>query len=321
MGGFPPDIRRGFEESKRDIRSTIKKRDLRSFIKKIQGEIADLRRKYGLKVPNSQLVGVLELSEKAPEGNKLLVPKHVLDKMFSRYGLTMPDYNTYPAHAWISFPRTVYGRTEVVTIEVVMYETMCALFTLYRERLTVIQRRDSTKKEVKTSAALHRAAVSAAFYFLESYLNGIAFEYYVAHKESLDEKTRAILTEWDFTGGRTKYVNLRDKLLQYPRIICGVPHPPLQESNCDPLRYTLDKAKTLRDAIVHAAPMPLDGGTHDAKEIEILRGTEPQMLEEVVDNIIKLVRVIETTIRGDDKHLHWLLPRGSDGLFPEETFS
>ena len=193
------------------------------------------------------------------------------------------------------------------------------MFNLAEDRFITLNRRTDSKRTIKTAEALWRAAASTAFYCVEAYLNGLAFDYYTANEPRLDEDTKRLLTEWDTVQKRFKPVRLRDKLLQYPRIICGTAHPPLQENSCPEMAFFMGRAKLLRDAVVHASPKPNLSAVGDAKESLFLSLDFPET-ERIVDNTVALIRKIEIAVHGDESRIGWLCGRGPDGLFPDAAF-
>jgi hypothetical protein len=108
---------------------------------------------------------------------------------------------------------------------------MCAVFNLM---LDIEPERDKAvaappsigKRTVKTSNALRRAVLVTALHFVEAYLNGLAFDHLARNATSLDEKTKALLSERREGGTGRKYLSLREKALKYPRIVMGLDHPP-----------------------------------------------------------------------------------------------
>jgi hypothetical protein len=139
-------------------------------------------------------------------------------------------------------------------------------------------------------------------------------------KRKLSEKESDLLTEWDTLRNKTSYVSLRNKLLHYPRIILNLDHPPLQESNCEPLNFLMEEVKSLRDAIVHASPIsPGEIVVISDKELALFF-LDQQLVNRIVDQTIVLVRIIEKQVRDHDHFLDWLLER-ENGRFPERAFA
>ena len=181
-------------------------------------------------------------------------------------------------------------------------------------------RPESTKMMVKESNGLKHACVTAAFYFAEAYLNGIAFDFYVDNEKSLSEKEVELLTEWDARKKRPRHLGLRDKFLQYSRIITKSQQPPLREDNCPELEFFLTRAKLLRDSVVHASPK-LEPDLFEPIKEKSFHNPQMTACEEVVDKTIVLVRKVEVTVRGNDGRLDWLKDRGAEGFFDESVFS
>ena len=174
--------------------------------------------------------------------------------------------------------------------------------------------------QLKQRGALKRAVVTGAFYFVESYLNGLAYDFLATTKRTLSEKELVMMTEWHTVRAEPRYVRFRDKLLHYPRIILDLEHPPLQENNCEPLAFLLDQIKRLRDAIVHASPVTFSGNdAMSAKEFAVF-DMDQRVTDEIVDQTIALVRLLEKSVRGHDDFLDWLVERDG-GRFPEAAFS
>ena len=204
-------------------------------------------------------------------------------------------------------------------LEAVLYEDMCALFNIARE--SHLQRReDESAKTLKRRLALQRATVVAAFNVIEAYLNGIAFNHVELHPEQIDEESKIMLTEWDSARNRARYISLRDKLLHYPKLIMNLEHPPLQESNCYEMKFLLEAAKALRDAIVHASPA-LTVATLEAEKEVAVHGVEFETVERVVDAVVALIRKLEEAVNDSDQRVRqWLLGRSPDGFFPDTAF-
>jgi len=105
--------------------------------------------------------------------------------------------------------------------------------------------------DLKRRSFYFRTAVLSAFYFVEAFLNGMAFDFYYRNSASVSEEDRAFLLEEPGATGRGGFVSFEKKVTQYLKVILGTPHPPLSASNCAPLKFMLTEAKELRDSIVH----------------------------------------------------------------------
>lgn len=312
------DDKKKFDNGKINI-NKLNEAQLVNFIEEIKSEIAKLRNKFGIRVDNNLLV---ELAEKILGGDKnkvTYISKIILEIYFKRYELIMPRFNQLPLHARIAIDpgyfRQKHPEVDFFILEAAIYEDMCNLFNLAKNIYAKLEFKNEYKKEIKTYHSLSRATIVTSFNFLEAYLNGIAYDYYYINHHNLDDKTKMILTEYDHLHNKQKFISLREKILQYPKIIIGSAHPPLQESNCKELAYVLENAKIMRDSIVHASAIP---GTE--KKEDKLFHIDFNDTENIVDNIIILIKKIEQTIEGNLDYLFWLYERNSNGLFPEEVF-
>ena len=317
------DLKKQIDLAKERI-AQLKKSELQSYINKTKQEINKLRSHLGVKVPNSVLVELLTMAEGTTKGTLIWLPKYGIKNLFAYYERAFPGFETFPEHICIGVDagtlRRQQGPVELSLLEAILFEDMYALFNLSKEHHTKLDRLNDSKRLFKTSYALCLATITSAFYFVEAYLNGIAFDYYIANEAKLDDQTKMILTEWNPTMNRPRYLTLRDKALQYPRIILGSINPPLQESNCPELAFIIGRATFLRNAVVHASPK-LNLETFVIEKQQVLSNIDFGEVERIVDNAATLVRKLETAVRGDDKRLFWLHERGPDGFFPEAVFN
>jgi hypothetical protein len=302
----------------------LKKAEVRKRNHILEAKISEIRKVFGAQVPNSVFVQLSERARAVP-GKDFLVPKFLVRNYFLSYGKVFPNFDLLPEHASIGFhdgtERESVGEIEVYLLEAKLYEDMCGLFNLAKEiagRVSV-HTQGKSKTDSKKLEACCRATTTSAFYFVESYLNGLAYDHYVTHMKTLDEKNKQILTEWDIQKDCPRYLSLREKILQYPRIILGSIHPPFQENNCVEVKFLLERVKVLRDAIAHPSPGPNLIKMEPGKERELFNA-EFNEVEPIVDNSIALVRKIERLIRGDELRLDWLHERGGDGFFPDTVF-
>lgn len=317
------DIRKEISISKNNIARIKNKNIALKNFHKLDAEVTNLRTKYGIKVNGNELIKLVEKAENAEKGSILLVPKSIIGEAFSNYKAALPDFDTFPEHMRIGIDvgiiRERQGTVELFLLETILFEDMCAIFNLSKEYAQKASGTMTAKKLTKIANSLYRATVTTAFFFVEAYLNGLAADYYSKNRDRLDAKTKALLTEWDSVQKKNKYLSLRDKALQYPRIILGTQHSPLQENNCQELKFMVNKAKDLRDAIVHASALPDLESYNQEKESVVFNINYAEVVQ-VVDNAIALVRRLETTIYGNDKRLFWLIDRNAGGIFPETVF-
>ena len=315
-------IRKNFGSSAKTI-SSLNKNGLHDFITKIKGEISKLRKHYGVKVPNSTILELVEKAKSVPKKKLLLIPKYILNDIFSRYSNVIPGFNEFPNHMRIGLDLGVFrkkqGSVELYLLEAIIFENMCALFNLLKRYQSKKLKDDAPKKDIKTYNALQKSTVVFAFFFVESYLNGIAFDFYSKNENLLDDKTKTLLTEWDSDKKRRLNLSLREKILKYPRIIKGLEHPPVQESNSVEFDFIVNKAKLFRDSIVHASPK-CDLKNYDPVKEKLFFDMNIDDVEQTVDHSIRLVERIEKEINGTTDRLWWLCKRSCNGSFPESVF-
>ncbi|PYS00562.1 MAG: hypothetical protein DMG16_15195 [Acidobacteria bacterium] len=108
---------------------------------------------------------------------------------------------------------------------------------------------------------------------------------------------------------------LRDKLLQYPKLITNAVHPPLQESNCPSLKTVLQFVKDVRDAVTHPKLGLGISDTLEAKE-QALHDLDFAQVELIVDASVDLARALSKTIGYSEQMIFWLIHRDGDGYFP-----
>lgn len=297
------------------------KKELREFTDKIKSEISRMRNLYGVKVPNSFMVDILEdiKSEVLKNEKKICyVAKFKLKEIFKNYHKAMLDFNELPEHSKIGIDIGLIRKkpeVESFILEAAIFEDMCAIFNLLKQKLTEYDINKMRKVDIKTIVALMRTVVLTSFNFIEAYLNGIASDFFFANFNELDDDTRIILTEWDHIKSKPRYLSLRDKALKYIRIACKMSYPPLQENNCEELAFIIERVKDIRDSIVHPSSIHALGN----KEVEILRLTMDEV-EGIIDTSIKLVQKIEQLVYGNNNRKRWIFERAEDGFFPEEAF-
>jgi hypothetical protein len=293
-------------------------RELKNLIASLRSNIEAMRLQFGIKLDRDQLLRLMDHIQQTTEpGYACYVPVWKLSEWLSKY-----DALQLQPHWRISIDPHGIGRNdpggfEVRALEVTMFEDMASLFNLAREaymRNSAQQR--APKSELKRAVALYRATASAAFYFIESFMNELAADYVWTHRGQISPGDLIFLTEWDEQRQRQKFVSMRDKLVLYPRIIAGSQYP-LDEGNCAELKFIVGKAKDLRDSIVHASTAKRDEAEEYEKESAIMR-LRYQAVEEIVDAAVALIRKIQTATSKVD--LPWLIGRGVDGFFPGRVF-
>lgn len=303
-------------------RATLKaanKQKMKVSINIASNRLTKLRRETGANFPIGTYTQFLR-NHIYPEGKVLLLQ---LITLFSKYpGIADALSNDeVPIHASVELDcQGKYedsGGFQYRILEAMLFEDMCSFWNEACVILTT-DKLHSKKRNIKRLHSCYRAAVSSTFYMVEAYCNGIANEVMLTRSDELTEKERQLLTGWDAKQDRSRYLTVRDKLLQYPRLFLRALAPPIQENNSAELAYFLSRAKEFRDAIVHANPAH-DYKTLGPKKTQTFENLNHAECAKVVDCSISVVDQVVTAI-GRRKAAFWLQKRRSDGLFDESVF-
>jgi hypothetical protein len=132
--------------------------------------------------------------------------------------------------------------------EAMLYEDMALSFNealLLQPKLPK-QRPKSAVIEAKKLNMYLRTSLLSAFYFVEAYLNGIAFDFEYTNKSRLTAEQQDMLLEWDSQRNKRAFVSFERKVVEYPKLILGTKHPPLTVTNCPSLSSLWCKSGYLR---------------------------------------------------------------------------
>jgi hypothetical protein len=178
------------------------KGELRDYIEKVRTHISELRSRYGVKAPPSVLIKFLEDAESAPPGQVTFPTVTEMRSYFHDYAKVWPDSEHLPAHTRIIFDAHGSGPNGqpiigIRLLEASIYEDMAALWNLLHER-SVWHYPEATQTQRKTHHALCRSTLATVIYFVEAYLNGLAFDHLVRHAGSVSDEEKSILSDWDF---------------------------------------------------------------------------------------------------------------------------
>jgi hypothetical protein len=208
--------------------------ELRLVVTALRENTQQMRAALGVKLDQAALLALLDHLQNFTEGGcACYVPVWKISEWLSKY-----DTFGLDPHSRISIDPHCIGRDypggfELRQLEVTLFEDMASLFNLAREKyIQTAAMREQAKVERKRAVALYRAAVSAAFYFVECFMNELAADYVWRNRPRISAHDMAYLTEWDDQRQRARFVSTRDKLVIYPRIITGSQYPLLDEGNC-----------------------------------------------------------------------------------------
>ncbi len=152
-----------------------------------------------------------------------------------------------------------------------------------------------------------RSLTAAVFNFLEAYLNGLAYDCFVIHHDTLPIDDHDILAEWDSKRKKRKYVSFDRKLFEYPKIVARVEGKVVDLSGFAPAHFLARDGKDLRDALTHPSPY-LDPATTDYKKSMLFVSLNLPAVEKLVDAAKEYVLNVETHLGHDTKvTVHYLL--------------
>lgn len=326
-----PELRESATTAVRDTESMAPRR-LREVALGVEREVRRLRRHLGTKTSQGELIAFLAHAEKGPSGNIAFIPKLWLAAQCRHYARVAPSFDLAPAHAWIGLNpgvMAVRGTWEMRLLDATMYEDMATLYNAAASQREAAEGRGvgGEKQALKARDALCRATVMAAFNFVESYLNGMAFDCLARYGDQLSPREVEVLVEWDDTRGRRRYQRFRDKVLQYPKIALRAAEPPLDETRSPALRYILAQAKDIRDAVAHPSPRVGRLVTAESEAFEefdkesIVYAVSWETADQVARNAVTLVRELESAVTGSLEAVDWLMDVAEDGRFPDASFS
>jgi len=263
-------------------------------------------------------------SDSRSEKGVMHLPKWYIDKsLFTNFSGDSDLWQSFPPHTYIALDYLgEYKRAEIRwhLPEAVLYEDMCLAFNAAWELRATQNERPVNTIKCKTRDLSLRTAVLSAFYFVEAYLNGVAFDYDYRNGAKLSQDDRDLLLEWNFTNQKEQWVNFKKKLYQYPKLILGLPAPIFTETNCLEAKTLLTEAKNIRDSIVHQSPK-LNPVTDEADKVKWMLQLRINEAAEVVDAAVALVKKINAALKTDGINLHWLYDRDpKTGVFPPESF-
>lgn len=158
-----------------------------------------------------------------------MLPKFEIDKRFANYTDNWIPWDTYPPPVLIHLDFTGNSHRpkqfDWTLPEASLYEDMCIAYNEALDAHKIAPALTVPVRQAKLVDFCLRAAVLSAFYFVEAYLNGVAFDYWVRHLENISDEDFELLLEWNGKLGKEKWISLRDKLYKYPRAILGLQHP------------------------------------------------------------------------------------------------
>lgn len=296
--------------------SGAKSKNVKSEIERVKGIIVTHKKQFGVEIGAPSLRALAQQTRT----DSLYIPKFVVESWVKRYDLIIKEWPKFPSHIQIEFTREELRMRNSYLIEALLYKDMALLYNKAIQQREGVDESTSIKAELLYESTLYRSAIIAAFNFVEAYLNGLAADYFYSKKGKVSDADAEKLFEIKIEGKTQSFLSLRRKILEYPKIILGLKHPPIQESNCKEMEVFLDKCRLLRDSIVHPSSLP-DPKSFIPKKETAFWSLDKDQCCVVIDTAINLVRRIEKEIHGSDERLFWMQSRCKQtGLFDKTVF-
>lgn len=239
-------------------------------------------------------------------------PKWFIDsRLFSSYEKVFPPWRKIQPHCMVHIDFDG-SDLDIYLPEGTLYEDMCLA---YNQAFELIEGR--TKREVKAQAFYIRTTIISAFNFVESFLNGLAFDFVTTCRRTLSDPERDLLNEWDSKRKRQRYVKFRDKAVQYPKIVLNRKVPPFTEDTCPPLAKLLANIR-FRDAVVHSSPKLMNDDIEKMRDLIEMQLSDATV---VADSAVEFVKLLDQKIHNGKYDYTWLIGRSPNGCFPAEVFA
>lgn len=248
-------------------------------------------------------------------------------ELFSNFCGGHSGWETFPPHTrlqvhfdWVVSEPIIF---HFQLPEAMLYEDMALAYNLAQETETQASQATGPggNVDVKKHYLHLRTALLSAFYFVEAYLNGVAYDFYYKHKGTLSIKERDLLLEWDSQRNKRSLVSFGKKINEYPKIILKCQQPPLTFGNSDCLKVLLSEGKEMRDSIVHQSSKTVDLAKLPEK-VKWLLSIQFDSVTPVVDAAVGFTKELNALLGKDGLPLDWLYSRDSQtGRFPPESFA
>jgi hypothetical protein len=246
--------------------------------------------------------------------------------LFSNFCGGNPTWKAFPPHlrlqAHINWTVSELCIFHFELPEAMLYEDMPLAYNLAHDTRTQASQASGPggNIDVKKHYLHLRTALLSAFYFVEAYLNGIAYDYWYKKRTSLSTNDQDLLLEWDSQRHRRSLVSFEKKINEYPKIILNCQHPPLTVTNSKSLNLLLGDGKEMRDSVVHQSSKTLDISKVPDK-VKWMQSIRFEPVTQVVDAAVGFVKEMNGLLGNDGLLLDWMYLRDPQaGTFPPEAF-
>ena len=170
----------------------------------IKTDVEQVRGHFGAIAPDSTYRELQREAMAAPSGRVYINKLRIRRELFSRYEQSLPRWPHIKDHAFIVFDPEMGQANSVFEMDGQLFHD--AQFLL--QKIRTLSSGKSKQRYLPYSAhrvlhSLMRQTVMALFTFLEAYLNGIAFDCFQEHHDTLSLDDHDFLGEWNTAQKRT----------------------------------------------------------------------------------------------------------------------
>lgn len=277
----------------------------------IKKDISEARAQYGAIAPDSTFRKLLA-DARARLGYAYL-PKIFIDKkLFTRYDRVFSRWPYVPLHGFVVFDgQTNCSMNQIFTLEGALYDDITILLERARGAHKGIDTKDFRLRPPEDQRALlaflHSTAV-AIFHFLESYLNGLAYDCFQTYHDALPLDDHDLLAEWDSARKRVRFVSFETKIYKYPMIVGRLTGSSVNPTMLSAAPLLVDFGKQLRDALTHPTPH-VDPRSGEQVRVALVASTNLPMVEHILAAAKEYVLQVERALgRDPEKTMPWFIP-------------
>ena len=266
----------------RETLATLNRASRLRFRASLCADLKEIRKCYGALASNSQFREVLTRAKQSP-GYTYLFKHFIENVLFRRYERVFPRWPFMPSHALV----VLDGQTQKPKHSVYLPEAEFfadALHMLEQAKLFhkgIDDFRERSAQNQKLLQTHLRAAATATFQALEAYLNGLAYDCFMAHHDSLPLKEHDLLAEWNSDTKRRRFTPFEKKLRNYPPIAAKAVGRQIDLSGWACVSLIVDVGKRLRDAVTHPSPF-IDPGTKEHEKMVWIAGINLDIVEQLI---------------------------------------
>lgn len=176
-----------------------------------------------------------------------------------------------------------------------------------RTHSSLLLNHDALRNQIVQKEFFQRTVVMSSFNLIEAYLNGIAWDYCHNNIEKLSKRQKDLIQD-------TYSVSIRDKLLKYPKIVCGVEC--ISPNDIDGF---LGIVKPFRDSLVHPSPFSAPDKFGGYDKLRKIYDLNEHVALIAVAHLFAFIKKIHSALHKKDSAPEWLSPITK--FFEEEKIS